>query len=119
MESNLKHRLPRRCFPIPQKASPLQTRHINHKTIFHIAFLHMLIGGVDVLHIYHLHIWHDIMLGTKIQHFLGLTNSANHRRRNAMATHNHRHGVNGLFQLAHQTDQYQRTVQGKCRHIRL
>ena len=34
-----------------------------------------------------------------------------------MATHNHRHGVNGLFQLARQTDQYQRTVQGKCRHM--
>ena len=37
----------------------------------------------------------------KIQHFLGLTNSANHGGRNATATHNHRHGVNGLFQLAH------------------
>ena len=24
----------------------------------------MLIGGVNVLHIYHFHIWHDIMLGT-------------------------------------------------------
>lgn len=118
MESNLKHRLSQDGAPLIPKL-PLQTRHINHKAIFHIAFLHTLIGGVDVLHINHLHIWHDIILGTKIQHFLGFGNAANHRRRNATATHNHRHGVNGLFQLAHQTDQHQRTVQGKCRHIRL
>ena len=58
MESNLKHRLSQDGAPLIPKL-PLQTRHINHKAIFHIAFLHTLIGGVDVLHIYHLHIWHD------------------------------------------------------------
>ncbi len=36
--------------------SVLQRSHINHKAIFHIAFLHTSVGFIDILNVDHFHI---------------------------------------------------------------
>jgi hypothetical protein len=54
----------------------LQSRHINHKPIPHIAFKHTLISGINILDGYYFHITYNIMCCTVVQHFLCFGNAA-------------------------------------------
>lgn len=57
----------------------LQSTHIDHKPITHIPFDHTIICFVNFLNRDELNIRDDIMLCTKVQHFLGFCGAANHR----------------------------------------
>jgi len=54
----------------------LQRSHIDHKTIFYVTLFHTLIGRRNVLYVDHFNIRYNIVLGTIVQHFLGLGYSA-------------------------------------------
>jgi len=55
----------------------LQICHIDNEAVFHIAFDHPLIGGIDVVHVNELDIRDNFMLGAKIEHLLRFAYSSN------------------------------------------
>ena len=50
--------------------------HIDHKAVFHIAFEHAFVGGVDVLNVDHFDIAGDVMFGAEVEHFLRFRQAA-------------------------------------------
>ena len=54
----------------------LEACQVDHEAVFHIAFLHAVESGVDVLHVDQLDIRGDVVLGAEIQHFLGFLQAA-------------------------------------------
>lgn len=53
-----------------------QRSHINHKTVFHITFFQTFKGFINLVNIDEFNVGSNIMLCTKIKHFLGFCNTA-------------------------------------------
>ena len=48
----------------------LQSSHVNHKPVPHVAFEHARVGSGDVFDVDQLDVGYDVVLGTEIKHFL-------------------------------------------------
>src|SRR5437879_2947729 len=64
-----------------------QRSHVNREAVLHVRLQQSLVGFVDLLNRNHFDIGGDVVLATKIEHLLGLSDSANGRSRQPSAPH--------------------------------